>query len=256
MAFQGGGFLEKQKLRRAMRRATDLALGAHRLNPDELEQARRDLQRTRQSVDKADHAVEWAMAERQAAEPIDGPEQCDWAWRPQPWTHPVAPHGRVAFPSPATVDSKVTLYHDCPHPELSYRQVPNTRPASASRYAIGMDVYRFSGSFISLVLDLPEPSYAGLTLSHFFAIRLDIDLEQELEIYARLNLQHGPNTEQLVREMDVQGGFALAEFDLAYTQINEKRMEKIWLDLIFEAPKMNRMTIWDVVMTRAPRADV
>ena len=256
MAFQGGGFLEKQKLRRAMRRASDLASGAHRLNADELERARQDLQRTRQNLDKADHAVEWAMAERQAEQPIDGPEQCDWAWRPRPWTHPVAPHGRGAFASPAAIEQSLTLYHDCPRPELGYRQVTNTRPASAARYAMGLDVYRFSGAFISLVIDLPEEAFAGLTLSHFFEVRVDIDLEQELEIYARLNLQHGPNTEQLVSEMAVQNGFALAEFDLAYTQINEKRMEKIWLDLIFEAPRMNRMTIWDLVLTRAPRADV
>jgi hypothetical protein len=43
-----------------------------------------------------------------------------------------------------------------------------------------------------------------------------------------------------------------AEFDLAYTKINERRIEKAWLDLILEGPEMTRIAIWDVVVMRAP----
>ena len=48
----------------------------------------------------------------------------------------------------------------------------------------------------------------------------------------------------------------MAEFDLAYSKINERRIEKAWLDLIVEGPEMNRLSIWDMVLLRAPRADV
>jgi hypothetical protein len=78
-----------------------------------------------------------------------------------------------------------------------------------------------------------------------------------VEVYARLNVQHGPNVEQMVRQFDFQGRQrGRAEFDLAYTKINERRIEKAWLDLILEGPEMTRIAIWDVVVMRAPRADV
>jgi uncharacterized protein DUF6478 len=48
----------------------------------------------------------------------------------------------------------------------------------------------------------------------------------------------------------------LAEFDLAYSNINEKRVEKIWIDLIFDNPAMNQVTLHDLTLTRAPRADL
>ena len=46
----------------------------------------------------------------------------------------------------------------------------------------------------------------------------------------------------------------MVEFDLGYSKINEKRVEKIWLDLIFEGPEMNQIILRDVTLTRRPRA--
>ena len=46
------------------------------------------------------------------------------------------------------------------------------------------------------------------------------------------------------------------EFDLAYTKINEKRVEKLWVDLIFEGPEMNQIILRDVTVTRRPRAEL
>jgi hypothetical protein len=80
--------------------------------------------------------------------------------------------------------------------------------------------------------------------------------EQPIEIYARLNIQHGPNTEQIVRQMDIRDDAGLAEFDLAYSNINEKRVEKAWIDVIFDNPAMNQIRLSDLTLTRAPRADL
>ena len=48
----------------------------------------------------------------------------------------------------------------------------------------------------------------------------------------------------------------MVEFDLAYTKMNEKRVEKMWIDLIFEGPEMNQITFRDVTVSRRPRADL
>ena len=46
------------------------------------------------------------------------------------------------------------------------------------------------------------------------------------------------------------------DFDLAYTKINEKRVEKAWVDLIFEGPEMNQIVIRDLTLSRRPRAEL
>ena len=83
-----------------------------------------------------------------------------------------------------------------------------------------------------------------------------VDLEQPLEIFARLNVRHGPNTEQLVRELQIIDGRSMVEFDLAYSNLNEKRVERAWVDLIFEGPQMNQITLRDITFSRRPRAEL
>jgi hypothetical protein len=73
-------------------------------------------------------------------------------------------------------------------------------------------------------------------------------------MFARLNIRHGPNTEQVVRELAT--GDPVAEFDLACTNVNERRIEALWLDLIIDRPAMNRIVFTDVTFARYPRAEI
>ena len=184
------------------------------------------------------------------------PDQCVWAERAGPWQSRLSPRGYVDFPSPLALGAGVTLFHDANKADLSLRQEAIHGERAGASFGLVLDVYRFDGSFLSLVQDLPSVALDGLSLGHFFRVQLTLEREQPIEIYARLNIQHGPNHEQIVRQFAFNGDQALAEFDLAYTKINERRIEKAWLDLIFEGPEMNRIAIWDMVMMRAPRADI
>ena len=47
-------------------------------------------------------------------------------------------------------------------------------------------------------------------------------MEKPLEIFARLNIKHGPNVEQIVRELPLNEEEVMVEFDLAYTRIERK----------------------------------
>ena len=46
------------------------------------------------------------------------------------------------------------------------------------------------------------------------------------------------------------------EFDLAYSNLNEKRVERAWIDLIFEGPQMNQIILRDLTFSRRPRAQL
>jgi len=71
-----------------------------------------------------------------------------------------------------------------------------------------------------------------------------------------LNIKHGPNVEQIVRELPLGDEQVMVEFDLAYTKVNEKRVERLWVDLIFEGPEMNQIILRDVTFSRRPRAEL
>lgn len=257
MAVQGFSFWERRSLTRALKRWAEIAEGAERIPPAELRALQGRLAGMRHKLDNARIAADAALL---AAAPgnheIERPEQCDWAFRPALWRAPIAPFGAVAVPSPTDLGGGVKLFHDAKQSELSYRQVRNTRRDIPSPYGLMLDVYRFDGSFLSLAQDMPSDAVVGLTRGHYLTVSLRTALESPLEIYARLNVQHGPNCEQIVRQFDFDGDKAVAEFDLAYSKINEKRLEKMWLDLIFEGPQMNQATLWDMTLVRAPRADL
>ena len=184
------------------------------------------------------------------------PGGTDWAWRPKLWRGPLAQKGVAAADTKTPLGDEITVFHDCRISELSLRQTRNTREADLAPYALRMDVFRFDGSFLSLAIDLPGAACEGLKKRHLIRLDANIELEKPLEILARLNIRHGPNTEQIVRELPLGDKDIFVEFDLAYTNLNEKRVDGMWLDLIFEGPQMNQMTLRDLTFSRYPRADI
>jgi len=59
-----------------------------------------------------------------------------------------------------------------------------------------------------------------------------------------------------VRELPLSEENIRVEFDLAYSNINEKRVERAWVDLIFEGPQMNQVVLRDLTFSRRPRAQL
>ena len=249
------GFLEKRLLRKSAQSWAKMAAEAASLPAPELRTLRRTAARLRVSLDQFSAASEAALLSDGQTE-IQRPDQCDWAWRPDRWCVPRRPAGLAEVSSPHVLSEGVTLFHDCARSEITLRQMRNDYPDIAAGFSTVLDVYRFDGSFLSLVLSLPEAGVCGLNRNHYYTLRARVAWENPIEIYARLNVQHGPNTEQMVRQLDLTRGDGLAEFDLAYGSINEKRVEKAWIDLIFERPAMNQVQIHDLTLTRAPRADM
>ncbi len=180
----------------------------------------------------------------------------DWQYRPLLWRGPLARPGKAAVPSQEQIGSEVVLFHDCQLSDLTVRQLRNTRETDLAPFGLRMDVFRFDGSFLSLAVDVPESGTDGLRKRHIVRIDAIFEMEKPLEIFARLNIKHGPNTEQIVRELPVQSNDVSVEFDLAYTKLNEKRVDKMWVDLIFEDPEMNQIILRDVMFSRRPRSEL
>jgi hypothetical protein len=182
------------------------------------------------------------------------PHNSDWAWRPELWRRSLRQSGISSVKTKSKLGREVALFHDCKLRELSLRQLRNHRERDIAPYGLRMDVFRFDGSFLSLVVDLPHDAIKGLRKNHLIGMNTIVETEKELEIFARLNIKHGPNTEQIICELPLTQDDTTVEFDLAYTNLNEKRVDSAWVDLIFEGPEMNQVTLRDMTFSRRPRA--
>jgi len=242
---------------RVLRRWSRLGNRANALDLASLRRLRNKAAAFRRRMDRILHAADGRLAlPHMGSNAIQKPLGTDWAYRPEPWRGSLPLPGQVAVESRTQIGREATIFHDCKVSELTYRQVRNLREQDLAPFGLRMDVFRFDGSFLSLVIDLPSDGVKGLEKRHLIRMDTIVELEKPLEIFARLNVRHGPNTEQIVRELPLTGDEMSVEFDLAYTRLNEKRVEKMWLDLIFEGPEMNQITLRDLTITRRPRAEI
>lgn len=242
------------KTRRRWRQAAD---AADRADPADLRQQRQAARLLRADLDRLIHAAEEHLARPGAGNAaFPRPHGTDWAWRPRLWCRPLAVPGLSSAQNGAGLGGDVTLFHDCAASELTLRQLRNMRKEALAPYGLRMDVFRFTGSFLSLALDLPEAALADLGSDHLLRVETVIEPETPLDIYARLNINHGPNTERLTRLLPLGDETARVDFDISELRINENRIGKIWLDLIFDAPEMNQVILRDLTFARHRRAAI
>lgn len=257
MAKLGGRMLDAIRFARSRSRWASAAAQADKTDLSKLRLQRQQARQLRRHLDDLIH-----VAESRLALPMIGstafrrPHGSDWGWRPELWRGPLPTPGLASVQSKSMLGDEVTLFHDCARSELTLRQLRNRREQDLAPFGLRMDVFRFDGSFLSLVVDLPPDAVAGLKRRHLIRMNTIVEMEKPLEIFARLNIRHGPNTEQIVRELPLHEEDIMVEFDLAYSSMNEKRVEKAWVDLIFEGPEMNQVILRDLTFSRRPRAEL
>lgn len=176
----------------------------------------------------------------------------DWVWRPDPWVGRLAVPGRASVASGMALGQDAHLFHDCPLAEIGLRQRRNPGDAGLPPFGVEVEVFGFAGRFLSLALDLPPEVAQGLRPHHLIRLETMADCERPLGLFARLNLQQGPNVTPVLRQLSVERGTRVVEFDLA--SVTGAKVDRLWLDLIFEAPAMNRIALRDVHLGRHPRA--
>lgn len=257
MSKLGFSFLGGRMFGASMQRWARAARNAPDTDLSDLRRQRTRAQLLKAHLDRVIHVADERLGlPKIGSNAFPKPHNADWAWRPDLW------RGRLDRPGMSTVASKsklgeeITLFHDCSFSELTLRQMRNLREEDLAPYGLRLDVFKFDGSFLSLVVDIPKEGTDGLKRSHVIRMDAIVEMEKPLEIFARLNIRSGPNTEQIVRELPVNEEHHRVEFDLAYSNLNEKRVERAWIDIIFEGPEMNQVILHDLTFSRRPRAQI
>lgn len=235
---------------RAARRAADADLSVLRLQRSQARSLKSHLDAL---IHTADERLAFPLT---GAAGLPKPRNADWAWRPELWCGALPVPGVSSVSTKSKLGHELTLFHDCKYSDLTLRQLRNLRTDDLAPYGLCMDVFSFGGSFLSLVVDFPGDAMRGLKRTHLLRMEAVVEIENPLKLFARLNIKHGPNTLKLVQELHPIKGKAMMDFDLAYSNLNEKRVECAWVDLIFDHPEMNQVVLRDLTFSRRPRAQI
>lgn len=184
----------------------------------------------------------------------------DWRWRPNIFSGPAYPAGLVQPNSGSQLGQQVSIWHDCPDKSLQLRQIRNWRLEDLAPFGLQLEVFGFTGEYLSMSLELPETGVADLAKNHILRLQTELHAELPMEVFGRLNIVQGPNTTQLLRQLgdpiEAERCRRVAEFDIAAADLSDRSIERVWLDLIFASPYMNAVVLSDVVMSRFPRAEI
>lgn len=207
----------------------------------------RQARRLSRQLDQVMQAAEQRLAPEA---PIPRPLHSDWAWRPEPWSTPLAPAGLVSPSSGTGFGADAKFFHDCPDAEYMVRQ--SRVPGGAPAFALDIEVFHFEGAFLSMAVDLPREAVDGLSRRHILRIGLKASMDTPVPCFGRLNVKHGPNIAQVVQAFGEEGH---VDLDLATAELEEDRVSAAWIDVIFERPSMNRFRLVDLTLSRRPRAE-
>ncbi len=245
--------LTKLTDRRALRRWSRALDGIDQLDPEQAKRLQIEADRLSKRLNRVLNAVERHATPTLQTIANQNPLHADWTWCPSFWNGPLTPSGVAQVESGARLSSDTALFHDCSLNDITLRQ---TRDPSSSRFEARIETLDFSGSYISMAIDLPTGATAGLTASHIISCNAFIEMERTIEVYARLNLGFGPNVESLIVKRDPNSVDEAFEFDLSSATLDESRLDRAWIDLIFDAPAYNQISIKGVTLHRHPRAEV
>ena len=247
--------LDRMAHRRMLRRWQALARTAEEAAPATLRELRQRARDARRPLDQIIATADRRLGLLPArATETRHPPGTDWFWRPDPWIAPLPDAGWAPLAPRQPIGAQTATFHDCPLGEIALRQLRGTGPRETAPHTLAIEIYGFSGSFLSLVVDFPPEGVAGLGTRHIVQLDLTLSSERPQATYARLQVRHGPNVAQILQNVPAGPGTHRVEFDLAYSGLEDRPVEHAWLDLIFEKPQMTAITLHDLTLSRRPRA--
>jgi hypothetical protein len=178
-----------------------------------------------------------------------------WSWRPELWTMRCPSRSGPVMQSGARLTSNTKVFFDGGDRAVIFKQLRNDISQGFAPYGVALELFQFDGSFLSLAIDLPDSLCGTFAKDKLIDLSGAIFAERATGFTVRLNIKHGPNTEQLIQAHDINWSNIGVEFDIEHLKINVNRVEKIWFDLVFETPNFNRISHTDLVFSKRPRGE-
>lgn len=175
------------------------------------------------------------------------PPKTQWGYTPALWEHAVGQETVGNVLTGTEVAPRVNIHHDAERAEIAIS-------GNGSESGLSFAIHEFTGSFLSLAFGIPVEDAKAIRRHDLIRIALNTSAKDPFEAYARLNLRHGPNNEQIVRMIEIGHGDSFAEFDIFYSEFEPNRSSDAWIDLIFNNPEGLEFSLSQAVILRRVRA--
>ena len=175
------------------------------------------------------------------------------------WTHRpdifLLPQNQTIWTNPASglrPGAGLSIYHDSNGGAFTLAQRPARGRHSALRYEIFFESYEFRGSYLSLALGAPDHlrrPKAGEAL----AVDIDLAASRTIKTFLRLNMKTAKTSDVLHADGAIGDGPARFEFDMSFAAFEPGEKDQLWLDIIFDRPRMVEMSIRDLTLSLTTR---
>lgn len=160
-----------------------------------------------------------------------------WSLTPVAFRRALVPGGVVDPASGSAIGPDLSLFHDGAPAVLAWRQRPDPG-AGWGAQRLGLVVYQFTGSFLSLVVGVPPDLAARARSGMGIELGFSAQATRPITLYLRLNIDDGAHRATLHDTVLVLQGTRRVVFDLTSAAEALRGRPRIWLDLIFAEPAM------------------
>ena len=206
--------------------------------------------RRRAQLDRITNKVEARLTRADQAEaPNPGAE---WTIRPEFFSLPQDQTIWTNPPSGLRPGHGLSVYHDSDGGAFTVAQRPARRKDAGRRFELFFESYEFGGSYLSLALNIPD-HVRRPKIAESLVADLDIQASRQVKTFLRLNMK-GTGTSDTLHTDGVMGdGAKQFQFDMSFAAFEPGPKDQIWLDVIFDRPRMVEIAIRDFSLSLSSR---
>lgn len=175
------------------------------------------------------------------------------------WTHRpeifLLPQDQTIWTNPSSglrPGAGLSIYHDSNGGAFTLAQRPARGAESALRFELFFESYEFRGSYLSLAMSLPD-HLRRPKAGELLVVELDLAASRRIKTFLRLNMKTAQSSDVLHADGAIGDGRTRFEFDLSFAAFEPDERDQLWLDIIFDRPRMMEMSIRDLTLSLASR---
>lgn len=205
--------------------------------------------RRQAELDRIARRMEQRLARHPTAE-MQG-DGAIWSLHPPVLTEQQTPSNWID-PEPGFRPARgLSVFHEGAGGAFTLSQRPN-RSKRASRFELFFESYEFRGSYLSLAISVPEDLQRPAS-GDVLRLSLDCSASRDVKAFIRLNLSSVRRTDVLHDDGLLGRGAVQFTFDMAFAAFEPQPGDQIWLDIIFDRPRMMEFAIHDLKVELLPR---
>lgn len=208
--------------------------------------------RRRAELDRIATKVEARLTRASESEtPSPGAE---WTWRPDFF---LAPQDQTIWTNPPSglrPGAGLSVYHDSDGGAFTLAQRPARGERSTLRYEIFFESYEFRGSYLSLAMGVPD-HVRRPKAGEILVVEIDFAASRRIKAFLRLNMKTTQTSDVLHADGAIGDGRARFEFDMSFAAFEPTEKDRLWLDIIFDRPRMVEMSIRDLTLSLTGRGE-